>query len=217
MPKSKDRVTIEMDGRRLTASRGQTLLEIARQNGVEIPTLCYHESLAPWGGCRLCVVEVTVAGRTKVMASCVTPAQDGMVVRTASQRIVETRKMIISLLLSRCPEVELLKKYAREYGVKKVAFEKAKEDCFLCGMCIRACQEIVGVGAIGLANRGIKTKVESPFGIPSSACIGCGTCVIICPARSMKLEKVFAKQTMHRSKVTTIGACKICEDYYSGA
>lgn len=208
---------MKIDGYRILARKGEKLLEVARQKGIEIPTLCYHESLTSWGGCRLCVVEVTVGGRTRIMASCVTPVEDGMVVITRSKRIIEIRKMIIALLLSRCPEVDLLRKYANEYGIKKLPFEKENEECFLCGMCVRACQEIVGVGAIGLANRGVKTKVETPFGSPSSICIGCGTCVTICPSRTMKLRKVFARHSMHKSKEKPVGACKICGDYYSGA
>ncbi len=214
---SSETAVVKIDGRRIVARRGETLLGIARHKGIEIPTLCYHESLTSWGGCRLCVVEVTMGGRTRIMASCVTPVEDGMVVNTRSERIIEIRKMIIALLLARCPEVEILKRYASEYGIKRLPFEKENEDCFLCGMCVRACQEIVGIGAIGLADRGVKTKVEPPFGFPSSVCIGCGTCVTICPSRSIKLDKVFARHTMHKGKAKAVGSCKICGDYYSGA
>lgn len=214
--KTGERVRITIDGRRRTAEKGQSILEVAREAGIEIPTLCYHESLKPWGACRLCVVEVKMGGRVRVVASCVTPAEDGMIVRTHSERINQIRRMIVTLLLARCPGVAILKNYAKRFGVKRVPFEKGDEDCFLCGMCVRACSEIVGVGAIDFAFRGVKTEVESPFGLTSSVCIGCGTCTTICPARTLTLEKVFARQTMHRKKKQIIGRCTICESYYSG-
>ncbi|HEC83085.1 MAG TPA: 2Fe-2S iron-sulfur cluster binding domain-containing protein [Firmicutes bacterium] len=212
-----DRISITIDGRRRKAQRGQSILEVANEAGIKIPTLCYHESLSPWGSCRLCVVEATLGGRTRVVASCVTPAEDGMVVKTNTQRIKEIRRMIIALLLARCPGLDVLKEYARELGVGRIPFEKGDDDCFLCGMCVRACAEIVGIGAIGFAHRGAKTEVEPPFGLASSACIGCGTCTTICPARTLTLDKVFARQTMHRSKDQIVGRCIICETYYSGA
>jgi len=212
-----DRISITIDGRRRKAQRGQSILEVANEAGIKIPTLCYHESLSPWGSCRLCVVEASLGGRTRVVASCVTPAEDGMVVKTNTQRIKEIRRMIIALLLARCPGLDVLKEYARELGVGRIPFEKGDDDCFLCGMCVRACTEIVGIGAIGFAHRGAKTEVEPPFGLASSACIGCGTCTTICPARTLTLDKVFARQTMHRGKDQIVGRCIICETYYSGA
>ncbi len=214
--KREDSMRITIDGRRRRAERGQTILEVAREAGIEIPTLCYHEALTPWGACRLCVVETSMGGRTRIVASCVTPAEDGMVVRTDTDRIRDIRKMIITLLLARCPGIEILKSYARQFGIKRIPFEKGSEDCFLCGMCVRACSEIVGVGAIDFAYRGVKTDVEPPFGVTSSACIGCGTCTTICPARTLTLEKVFARRTMHCKKEEIVGRCTICESYYSG-
>ena len=187
-------VSIMIDGRNRKAEKGRTVLEVAKEMGIEIPTLCYHEALTPIGSCRLCVVEVKQGGRTRTMASCVTPVADGMVVRTETKLITGIRRMIITLLLARCPDIEIIRQKAKELGVKTHPFPKDKEDCYLCGMCVRACKEIVGVGAIG---------------------VGCGTCTTICPARTFDLKKVFARRSLHSvggSKDTF--RCIVCETHY---
>lgn len=212
-----DKVILTIDRKKWRAKRGQSVLEVARQCGIEIPTLCYHEALEPVGACRLCVVEVTSAGRTRTMASCVTPVEEGMTVATRTPRILATRKMIVMLLLARCPTIDAVKRLAREMGVKANPFPKGDEDCFLCGMCVRACSEIVGVGAIGIAYRGPKSEVEPPFGQESNVCIGCGTCTTICPARTFDLAKVFARRSMHAAGGARESVrCTVCEDHYTG-
>jgi bidirectional [NiFe] hydrogenase diaphorase subunit len=211
-----DKVTIRIDGKKYRAGKGQTILEVAREAGVEIPTLCYHEALTPIGSCRLCVVEVRQGGRTRTAASCVTPAEDGMVVRTDTEKITEIRKMIITLLLARCPDIAVIKEKARQLGVRRIPFPKGDEDCYLCGMCVRACAEIVGVGAIGFANRGPNSEVLPPFGQESNVCVGCGTCTTICPARTFDLERVFARRSLHTvGGKENIFRCIICESHYS--
>jgi bidirectional [NiFe] hydrogenase diaphorase subunit len=209
-------LSLRINGRRLRARPGETILEVARENAIDIPTLCYHEALTPLGSCRLCVVEVTQGGRTRTMASCVTPVTEGIVVKTDTDQIRAIRKMLITLLLARCPDVEIIREKARAMGVKKVPFPKDDEDCFLCGMCVRACEEIVGIGAIGFANRGRRSEVAPPFGVESNLCIGCGTCTTICPARTFDLEKVFARHGMHKmGEREGVARCIVCETYYT--
>ena len=211
-------ISLTLNGRKRKVEAGRSVLAAARQFGIKIPTLCYHEALEPVGSCRLCVVEVTSGGRTRIMASCVTPVEEGMIVRTDTPRIAEIRRTIARLLLARCPKVEIIRRTARQLGVKVTPFPKDNEDCYLCGMCIRACAEIAGVGAIGFANRGPKSHVEPPFGQESNVCIGCGTCTTICPARTFDLARVFARKSMHKAaegKETL--RCTICEDHYTGA
>jgi NADH dehydrogenase/NADH:ubiquinone oxidoreductase subunit G len=212
-----DILSLILNGKKRKAKKGQSLLEAARDSGIKIPTLCYHEALEPVGSCRLCVVEVTQGGRTRTMASCVTPAEEGMVVATDTPSIAEERRMILRLLLARCPNIEVIKRMAKDLGVKSSPFPKSDEDCFLCGMCVRACAEIVGVGAIGFAYRGPKSEVLPPFGQESNVCIGCGTCTTICPARTFDLAKVFARRSMHKiGSAREVLRCTICEDHYSG-
>jgi NADH dehydrogenase/NADH:ubiquinone oxidoreductase subunit G len=184
-------ISLRIDGKRRRAAEGQTILEVARAEGIEIPTLCYHDSLEPAGSCRLCMVEVKQGSRTRTMAACVTPVAGGMVVRTDTERIRRIRRVLMSLLLARCPEVETIRRMARRMGVRRVPYARGESDCFLCGMCVRACEEIVGIGAIGFINRGVEMEVGAPFGLESSVCIGCGTCTTICEARSFSLDKVF--------------------------
>ena len=210
-----DTVSIRLNGRKRKAKKGRTVLEVARESGIEIPALCYHEALTPIGSCRLCVVEVKQAGRTRTMASCVTPVAEGMSVRTETELIRRIRRMVITLLLARCPDIEIIKQTARQLGVRTNPFPKGEEECYLCGMCVRACKEIVGVGAIGFANRGPESEVMPPFGQESNVCVGCGTCTTICPARTFDLKKVFARRSMH-----SIGGaedtfrCIVCETHY---
>jgi NADH-quinone oxidoreductase subunit G len=149
------------------------------------------------------------------MASCVTPVEEGMVIRTDTEKIRDIRRMVATLLLARCPGVEIIKRTAREMGVRKVPFPKQEEECYLCGMCVRACEELVGVGAIGFAYRGHESEVAPPFGMESDACIGCGTCTTICPARTFDLQKVFARRGMHKIEGNEgVGRCIVCETYY---
>lgn len=213
----KDRVSLRIDGRKRKAGRGETILEVAREAGIKIPTLCYHEALTPVGSCRLCLVEVTAGGKTRTMASCVTPAEQDMIVKTNTEKISELRRMIMRLLLARCPDIEIIKRTAKEIGVRTTPFPPDKEDCFLCGVCVRACAEIVGVGAIGFAYRGPKSEVRPPFGQESNVCIGCGTCTTICPARTFDLKKVFARRSMHGIGTgKDVFRCTVCEDHYLG-
>ena len=160
-----DRVNLIIDGRKCKGVSGQTILEVARDYGIRIPTLCYHEALTPTGSCRVCVVEVTMGNRTRTMASCVTPIEDGMKVVTDTKQLRSVRKMVVALLEARCPDLEVIKDAAKEVGLKKNPFPKEEEDCFLCGMCVRACQEIVGVGAIGFAHRGPESEVMPPLSL----------------------------------------------------
>lgn len=210
-------VKLTINGKKIRAQSGDTVLEAARDAGTEIPTLCYHEALVPTGSCRLCVVEVTQGGRTRTMASCVTPVAEGMKVATDTPELKKIRRTIVALLEARCPDLEVIKSLARQFGLRKNPFPKEDSDCFLCGMCVRACQEIVGVGAIGIANRGPDSEVIPPFSVESSVCIGCGTCAAICPARTFTLEKVFRRRSMHTiGDVESVFRCKVCESHYTG-
>jgi NADH dehydrogenase/NADH:ubiquinone oxidoreductase subunit G len=212
-----DVVSLTINGKKCKAVKGQTILEVARDYGIEIPTLCYHEALSPTGSCRVCVVEVTQGKRTGTMASCVTPAEDGMKVMTDTKHLRSVRKMVVALLEARCPNIDVIKEAAKKVGLKKNPFPKEDEDCFLCGMCVRACQEIVGVGAIGFANRGPESEVVPPFSVESSICIGCGTCATICPARTLTLETVFRRRSMHTTGgKRDIFRCTVCENHYTG-
>lgn len=211
-------VTLNIDGRDIQARKGATLLDVARENGIEIPTLCHHEAVSAYGGCRLCVVEVVRGNRSRLVTSCLYPVDEGLVVKTDSKMVYNTRKGVLELLLSRCPTVELLQEMAAAYGITEPPFEadNRAEECILCGLCVRACSEIVGVHAISLTDRGIKRKVATPFEDPSETCIGCGSCVYICPTNAIKMEDKGDVRIIHNWKVEfKMKPCKVCGGFYA--
>ena len=182
---------ITIDGKEVDAEPGQTILEVARINGIHIPTLCYHPALKPFGACRLCSVEIERHGRKRVVTACNYPVEDGLEVRTDSPEIIETRKMLIELLLARCPEEKRIQELAREYGVAepRSRFTLEDEHCILCGLCARVCEELVGVSAINFISRGVERKVGTPYEELSDDCIGCGSCALVCPTEAIRLNR----------------------------
>ena len=150
--------------------------------GIDIPALCYHDAVSPYGACRLCLVEVTLRGRTRIVTSCTYPAEEGLEVRTDTERVLRLRRGVAELLLARCPEVEAVRRIARQLGVEKPRFTvEETDDCILCGLCTRVCAEVIGAAGIGFARRGIEREVTTPWSDRSEACIGCGACVAVCP------------------------------------
>lgn len=191
-------VHLEIDGRELEVEAGKTILEAAKSIGIDIPTLCYHPLVAPFGACRLCSVKITKRGRSKIVTSCNYPVEEGLIVETKSPDIIEIRKMLIEFLLARCPTVEIIKDLADEYGVGEPRFPREDETCILCGLCARICDECVGVSAINFVDRGVDRKIEGPLEEPlgvnlSEVCIGCGACAYVCPTGTIKLEDVYKK------------------------
>jgi bidirectional [NiFe] hydrogenase diaphorase subunit len=204
-------VTIRIDGRESAVPDGTSLLDAARELGIEIPTLCHHEHLTPSGGCRICLVEVGIGaaiGRTRLMPACSTRASEGMEVQTGTTRVVESRRFVLQLLLSRSPDAPRLQELARQHGA--VAADgssqgrtaeyllmrvKRTEDtrCIRCGLCVRACAEIPQRHAISFEGRGMKRKVESPFRKVAETCIGCGSCAYVCPTKTITIEEAVAQ------------------------
>ena len=176
-------VTLKIDGKKIKAKEETTLLMAARANGIEIPTLCSNDALKPYGACRLCIVEINKGGNTFIDTSCTYPVEEGLMVKTNTPRVVEGRKMVIELHLARCPNVKIIKQLADEYGVTESAREMGKDNeyCILCGLCVRACNEVVKAGAIQFAGKGINKVVDSPFSKTAEDCIACGSCAFVCP------------------------------------
>ena len=175
-------VTLTIDGVKVQAEEGTTLLEVAKFYGIDIPTLCYNEELTAYGACRLCTVEVDDGRRTRLVASCLYPVKDGIRVKTHSEKVIKGRKMILELLIAKCPNSKTVQDLASQMGLEKIRFKMENEDCILCGLCVRMCAEQMGSGAIGFVGRGQKREVATPFRMASEICRNCGACMYICPA-----------------------------------
>jgi bidirectional [NiFe] hydrogenase diaphorase subunit len=175
-----------MNGVEVQAEEGSTVLDAARFYGLEIPTLCYMDGLTPWGGCRLCLVEIGVAPKSKLVSSCTYPVEEGLVVHTDTRRVVEARRMMIELMLSTAPMSKEIQDLASKFNVTQQRFPPRNEECVYCGLCIRMCDEQMDARAIGFQNRGHKRKISTPFDIRSEECRLCGGCIYVCPACSAR-------------------------------
>jgi bidirectional [NiFe] hydrogenase diaphorase subunit len=189
-------LTLTIDDQRIETQPGRTLLEVAREHGIWIPTLCYHEALKPYGGCRLCVVELETPRGPRLVAACTYPCEDGAVVRTDTQIVRQSRQVAAELLLARAGHVPFIQELAASLGVHRTPYTLPQDACILCARCVRACREIVGVGAISMAQRGTAREVTSPFHISSADCIGCGTCVLVCPTGALSLADINGRTQM---------------------
>jgi len=184
-----------IDGIPVDVEDGSTILDATLAAGITLPTLCQHKSLLPYGACRLCVVEVE--GRSRLTAACSAPAEEGQRVLTASPRVVEARRMTMTMLRLRCPQVPRIAELCEELGVEDALVQRlpaGDDDCMLCGLCTRICHERMGVGAIDFVGRGEARRVAPPFDEPSDVCMTCGACEELCPTDSMDLREITAQK-----------------------
>ena len=225
-------ITITLNGREVSGHPGMTILELARESGVDIPTLCHDPHLTPIGACRICLVEDERSGA--LSASCVTPIAPGMVINTESPRVQERRKAIIKLILASHPDSCLvcdkgnrceLRQIASEMGIGEVEFQKIPQlatieevnpfierdlsKCILCAKCIRADHELVVEGAIDYIHRGFSSKPATlnDMSLERSECTFCGTCVAICPTGAL-MEKQRAYRGTTQTNIST--TCPFC-------
>lgn len=203
--------TLKIDGRDVTATLGQSILQVATDHGITIPTLCYLEGLSVWGGCRLCVCEIE--GQPKLAAACATAAAEGMRVITQSETLHRYRQTIIEMLFAERNHVCSvcvsnghceLQTYAQQLGVNHVSLpyryprlpvdsshERFRMDhnrCILCMRCVRVCDEIEGAHTIDVMGRGIDAMIVRDLNQPwgeSDTCTSCGKCVHVCPTGAM--------------------------------
>jgi len=135
-------ILLQIDGKEVNATDGMTILQAAQTVGIVIPTLCHHEKLEPYGACRICTVEAEIRGWTRLVAACLYPVEQNLVVRTRSAKVDRIRKMILELLLAHAPDAFELQDLAKEYGADKDRFEKEASFCIHCGLCVRYCAEV---------------------------------------------------------------------------
>jgi NADH dehydrogenase/NADH:ubiquinone oxidoreductase subunit G len=212
-------VTFNIDGREFTAEEGQTILQVARENGIDIPTLCHHEAIEPYGACRLCIVEISKGRRSRIVTSCLYPVEEGLEVKTNSPRVISNRKMLVELLLARCSKNKVIKELASQMGIEQSIIRPEyleDNDCMVCGLCVRTCEQVVGVSAISLVNRGITKEPASPFLEPARDCIGCGSCYYVCPTGAIKMEDRQDTRIIYNWKVEfKLKKCKVCDNYWA--
>lgn len=170
--------------------KGEYILTIARRNGIDIPTLCHHDSFPGQASCRLCIVEVVERGRRRVVVSCVYPVSQECDVLTESPRILRSRRMILTLLAKRAPNSPEIEALCEKYGARDIKRFITIPDsrCVMCGLCVKACAEL-SVGAISTVNRGITKEIATPYHEASSVCVGCGSCAYVCPTGAIEITE----------------------------
>ena len=187
------KILLQIDGREVEAREGMTVLEAAQSAGISIPTLCHHEKLEPYGGCRICTVEAEVRGWTKLVVSCVYPVEKNLVVRTRSEKVDRIRKMILELLLAHAPDSVELQDLAQEYGADKDRFEKEASFCIHCGLCVRYCAEVKKKNAVGFVDRGTRKEISFIPEIAAKECWDCKECFPLCPTSALQAAFVLTK------------------------
>ena len=201
---------ITIDGKQCSCEKGEFLLQVARRNGIYIPTLCHHEALPGQGCCRVCIVEVDEGKGPKIVVSCVYPVERECTVSTDSDKVRRQRGMILSLLHKRAPDSQLIAQMCAHYGAP--ALERLKPvahgKCILCGLCTRACAEL-SVGAISTVNRGVTKEVATPYYDESPVCVGCASCASVCPTDAIPLTETADTRTIW-GKTFTLVRCARC-------
>ena len=204
-------ITITIDGRECTCEKGEYIFDVAKRNGIFIPTLCRHDAFEDHRACcRICIVEVITRGRSKIVTSCVYPIDGPCEVLTNSERIREDRAVLYGLLGHRAPAAESMRLMANTLDVdgtdRLVTIDN--EKCILCGLCVQACDSL-GTGAISTVNRGVDKKVSTPYDKPSAFCVGCLSCANVCPTGAIEYSETETTRTIWNREFELV-FCKEC-------
>ncbi len=194
-----------INGKVVEAQEGQFILEVARENGIGIPTLCHHAGLPAFGACRVCIVEISHPdwpGWSKIVTSCLYPAEERLEVNTRSEKVMKIRAVTLDLLLARCPDSPEIQTLAKVYGIEQTTFQpREKADtCIMCNLCVRVC-DAVGANAISTVGRGVDKLVDVPYESDEyAACVGCLACAINCPTNAIPFDETAVRRTIWNRK-----------------
>ncbi len=205
--------TMTINGRRVTADEGETVLAVCQRVGVAVPTLCHHEAVEPFGSCRLCMIEVTKTawkGWKGLMTACLYPAAPDLIIETDSERVRHVRRNVLDLLLARCPESEVIQELAAAHGVSQSSFTPRDNPdlCILCGLCVRVCESAV-TAAIATVNRGHERMIGTPWGGPPPDCIGCTACAEVCPTGHITFDEQDGRRRIWGRELEMV-RCQTC-------
>lgn len=203
-------IILQIDGKEVKSKEGMTILEAAESVGIFIPKLCYHEKMIPFGGCRLCIVDVESGGWNKLVVSCVYPVEQNLIVKTKTEKVNRIRKTILELLLAHAPNSLQIKTLAQEYGADKNRFEKEASFCVHCGLCVRYCNEVKKLNAVGFVDRGPDKEISFVPEIAARECKGCMECFPLCPTSYLQAAFVlteafaFSKESLSQKESSSL-------------
>jgi len=193
-------MNITIDGLEIFAAPDDTIMQAAKRADTFIPGLCHGDAVSGNNCCRLCMVEIEERGRQKLVAACGFKAKEGLIVTTKTERVDRIRKTVLKLMYSQAPENPTLLELMKKYDVAAESRLPSKEgQCILCGLCVDACKAL-GSSSISTISRGITKKVSTPYGEASDSCIGCGSCVSVCPTKCIEVIDDDAGRTIWNKK-----------------
>jgi NADH dehydrogenase/NADH:ubiquinone oxidoreductase subunit G len=209
-------VKFHINGEPVEAKGGESVLDVARRYGFEIPSLCHHEAVVPYGACRLCLVEIAKGHRRKLTTSCNYEVLEGIEVITDSPAIRKHRAMVLELILAEAPDAEPVRVLAKRYGVTLSRFKPAAareggalRDCILCGLCARVCTEVVKANALTFNGRGDQRGVGTPYGEACGQCVGCASCASVCPTNHIVVKDTRDKREIWGREFAMV-RCESC-------
>jgi len=211
-------IEIIIDGKKVKTEEEKTILETALENGFDIPHLCWHPALEPYGACRVCMVEIEKNNRKILTTACTYPVSEGLKIYTGSERVVSARRFVLEHLIALAPEAEEVKKLAEKYNVSLITgyqLPVTNDNCIRCGLCIRVCKELIGKEAIGFINRGKERIPETPFLDENPLCMTCGACAYLCPTGRIKVKDAQVREMDVWHKKEELAVCKNCGKKYA--